>query len=126
MKWVVRIQHAGLLNMLYVPHFRWSNINTICVGQLLELVHDGHLWFGQVILIDDILIWRIIALPYQGANPNDVFVGKSQEKNLVDQMKNDYGIIKKYWGYNIISINNEAMCFTTSILAIKIMRKCRP
>jgi len=95
MKWVVRIQHIGLLNMLYVPHFGRSNINTICVRQLLELVHDRHFWLGDPILIDDMLIRRIIALLHQGANSNEAFVGKYQEKKLVDQMKNDYGIIKK-------------------------------
>jgi len=56
MKWVARIQHVGLLNMIYVPHFRRNNINTICVCQLLALVHDGFLWLKMLILINDMLI----------------------------------------------------------------------
>lgn len=56
MKWVVGIQDVGLLNMLYVPHFGRNNINTICMRQLLALVHDGCLWLRTPFPIDDMLI----------------------------------------------------------------------
>lgn len=36
MKWVVKVGCAGLLKMLWVPHFSQSAINTICVCQLLR------------------------------------------------------------------------------------------
>lgn len=93
--------------------------------QLLALVHDGHLWLREPILIDDMLICRITTLPHQGANPNDAFVGKFEEKKLAYEMKNDYDIVKKSWGYDISSINDEAVCFYASILARKIMKKCQ-
>lgn len=41
MKWEVGIEHIGLLNMLYFPHFSRIVINAICVRQFLALVHDG-------------------------------------------------------------------------------------
>jgi len=94
------------------------------VRQLLELVHDGHLRLGDPILTDGMLIQIITTLPHQGANPNHTFVRKSQENNLSYQMKNDYDIVKKSRGYAIIYINVEAVNFSTSILARKIMRKC--
>jgi len=64
MTWATGIQHARLLNMLYVPHFRRRNINTICVCQLLTLVHDRALWLGERITINVMLIIQInVTLP---------------------------------------------------------------
>jgi len=77
LRWVARIECIKFLNMLYVPHFKHNIINTICVHQLLSLVHDGCLWMGGPIPIDKILVHRIIVLPYQGTHPIDDFVGKS-------------------------------------------------
>lgn len=56
MKWAAGIEFTGLLNMLYVPHFGNSIINAIYVHQLLALVHDGCLWLGEPIPIDEMLI----------------------------------------------------------------------
>jgi len=70
------------------------------------------------------LIHRIILLPYQGVDPMDDFVGKSQEKRLEDQMKRDFGLVKKSRNYAISSISDGAVQFGTQILAGKIMRKC--
>ena len=68
------------MNMLYVPHFGHININTICVHQILALVHDGCLWLGGKIPIDDMLIRRITMLPFQGMNLANEFVEKFQDK----------------------------------------------
>jgi len=40
-------------------------------------------------------------------------------------MKDKFGIVKKSHGYEINSINNQGVCFTTHILAGKVMQKCR-
>lgn len=79
-KWVHRVQLAGLLHMLFLPHFHRSNISTQCVRQLLNLVHDGCLWLGEPIPITDMLIHIITKLPYKGADPAKEFVRKSIEK----------------------------------------------
>lgn len=63
-------------------------------------------------------------LPCQGGNLDDAFVGKSQEKKLIDQMKSDFGLIKKSSGYAVSSINDEDVQFSASILDRKMMRKC--
>lgn len=39
--WVVGFGGTGFLNMLWVLHFSRTNITTICVCQLLMLVHNG-------------------------------------------------------------------------------------
>lgn len=111
--------------MLYVPYFSHNIINTIFVHHFLALVHDGCLWLGGPIPIDNMLIHRIIALPYQGANLAYAFVGKSQEKNLTDQMKSDFRLVNKSQGYLISSISNEVVQFDAKILARKIMHKYR-
>ena len=46
-QWAASLDRAGLLKMLDVPHFGRSTQVTIVVKQLLELIHDGHLWIGD-------------------------------------------------------------------------------
>lgn len=41
MKWVLRVEKAGLLNVLWILHFIRMIINTACVQKLLMLVNDG-------------------------------------------------------------------------------------
>jgi len=104
MKWVKGVEQVGLLHMLYVPHFHISNINMVCVRQLLTLVHDGCLWPGDPILITNMLIHQITNLHYKGADPTKEFGGKSGEKYLANKMKAEYGLIKKSHRYYIHSI----------------------
>jgi hypothetical protein len=80
MTWATGIQCVGLLNMLTVPHFGCNNINTICVCQLLTLVHDGALWLGERIPIDTMLIRRITVLPCAGADPTKCFCWQVSRK----------------------------------------------
>jgi len=54
---------------------------------------------------------------YQGENPANDFVGKSKEKNLADLMRKGFGLVKKSHGYAISSILDEAMKFTTQVMA---------
>lgn len=95
MKWVRGVEKARLFHMIYVPHFHRLIINIMFVRQLLTLVHDGCLWLSEPIPITDMLIHRITKLPYKGANLANKFKGKSKEKELVDKMKNKFGLIKK-------------------------------
>lgn len=90
----------------------------------MVLVHDGCVWLGTRIPIDDIMIIRIVVLPYQGVNIVDAFVEKYQEKKLAEMMKKEYNLIRKSRGFLINSINDLAMCFFTNIFPRKIMRKC--
>jgi len=94
-EWVCGVKHSGLLNLLWVTHYHRTPINTICVCQLLILVHDGFLWLGGPIPITDMLIHKITHLPYKGANPAKDFGGNNGEKDLAERMKRDYGLLKK-------------------------------
>jgi len=95
MKFEVKIERAGFLNMLYVSNFNRKIINTICVHQLLVPIHDGYLWLGGPISIDDMLVHKITMLPYLGVNHTDTFVGMSHEKKLVDQMNRNFRLVKR-------------------------------
>jgi len=106
MRWVARIRDVGLLNMLWVSYFNHTNLNTIFVHQQLTLVCDWCLWLGEPIPITDMLIYHIMLLPSQRVDPMEAFVGNSQEKKLVDQMKRKFGLVKKSGGYSIHSISN--------------------
>lgn len=110
-KWVCGVQLAGLLHMLFIPHFHHSNINKACVHQLLTLVHDGCLWLGEPITITNMLIHRITKIPYKGADPAKEFVGKSLEKQLADRTKTEYGVVKGKCKYSIHSIIDKALYF---------------
>jgi len=80
---------------------------------------------GNKIPIDQMLIWMITILPYQGQNPTEEFLGKDQDHAMADNMKNKYGLVRGNMGYDIKSISDQAVCFATHILAENIMRKCR-
>lgn len=94
-EWVRGVEHSGLLNLLWVPHYHCIPINMICMCKLLTLVHDGCLWLGGPIPITNMLIHKIMHLPYKGANPAQEFGGKTGEKYLAEMMKRDYGLLKK-------------------------------
>ena len=81
MKWVKGVEQAGILHMLFIQHFHRSIISTICVRQLLALVHYGCLWLREPIPATDILIHSITKLPYKGADPAKEFEGKSGERS---------------------------------------------
>lgn len=40
-------------------------------------------------------------------------------------MKENFGLVKKSWGYDINSIDDQGVRFTMHILAGKIMRNCK-
>lgn len=62
--WVKGVDKAGLLNMLWVPHYNRTSITMMVIKKLLCLVHDGCLWPEEPIPITDMLIHRITQLPH--------------------------------------------------------------
>lgn len=81
-QWIRRVEKSGLLNLLWVPHYHCSNINTTFIRQLLTLVHDGCLWLGVPIPITDMLIHRIMLLPHEGLNLAKEFGRKDKRAGL--------------------------------------------
>lgn len=73
------------------------------------LVHDGILWLAHPIQITDMFIHRIKKFPYKGADPAKKFAGKTREKELANKMKKEYGLVKKSWGYSIMSVQDLAV-----------------
>ena len=66
------------------------------VKQLLELVHDGHLWIGNHrISIDGELIYKITSLPKEGPDPGIEFVGKNEDTKLAQHIKDRFGLTKR-------------------------------
>ena len=94
-QWAAGLEQADLLKMLNVPHFGRSTQVTVVVKQLLALVHDGNLWIGShKISIDGELIHRITGLLKEGPNPRIEFVGKHEDTNLAQSMKDCFGLKK--------------------------------
>ena len=94
-QWASSLEQAGLLKMLDVPHFGRSTQVTIVVKQLLELVHDNHLWIGDKrIHINGELIHRITGLPIAGPDPGTEFPSKHEDTKLAQSMKERFGLTK--------------------------------
>ena len=80
---IVRFEFKSrLLNLLWVPHYHRSNINTTCICWLLTLVHDGCLCIGASIPIMNMPIHRITHLLHEGLNPAKEFGEKTSERDL--------------------------------------------
>jgi len=94
-EWICSVENSGLLNLLWVPHYHHTPINTICVRQLLTLVHDGCLWLGGHIPITDMIIHTITQLPYDGLNPAKEFGRKTGEKDMAERMKKEFDLMNK-------------------------------
>lgn len=58
-KWLCRVEKAGLLNLLWVPHYHRAPLTIFIIRQLLFLVHGGCLWLKEPIPIMDHLIHHI-------------------------------------------------------------------
>ena len=58
-KWLNRVDKAGLLNFLWVPHFHRALITIFVIRRLLYLVHDGCLWPVELIPITTDLIHHV-------------------------------------------------------------------
>ena len=95
MKWVCGVEQSGLLNMILILHYHHSPINMIYVRQLLMLVHDGILWLGQPIPLTNMLIHKITKLTHKRTDTAKEFARKTGEKELADNMKKEYGPVKK-------------------------------
>jgi len=123
MEWIRRVNKSGLLNLLWVPHYHRSNINSIVINQLLCLVHDRCLWINASIPITDMLIHEITLLPHLGLNPAKAFGRKTRECDLIENMKDKFKLVKKPCKYSINSIIDPAIRVSKQILVVKVMRK---
>jgi len=123
-KWVKGVDKAGLLNMLWVPHYNHTHITMVLIKQLLCLVHDGCLWLEELIPITDMLIHRITQMPHSRENTTMAFGGKIGESDLTEEIKDKFKLAKKPHGYAITSITDPIVKVATQILAGNIMCKC--
>ena len=76
LKWLRCVEKAGLVNLLWVPHYYCTPMTVFVIRQLLCLVHDGWLWLEEPIPITDHLIHWISWLPYSGEDPAKISEGK--------------------------------------------------
>jgi len=88
------------------------------------LVNDRCLWLEDSIPIMDMLIHSITLLPHSGLNLAKEFSIKTGERDLTEQMKDMFKLVKKALGYSILSITNPTVKVATQILVGKVMRKC--
>lgn len=83
-------EQSRLLNLLWVPHYHCTKINTTCVQQLVTLVHDECLCLGVPIPIKNMLIHRITHLLHEGLNFAKDFGRKTGERDLAEKMKKKF------------------------------------
>lgn len=85
-KWLRSVEEAGLLHLIWIPHFHQAPIMIFVIRKLLCLVHNGYLWLEEPIPIAVELIHRISRLPCMGRGSTEI-TGKSGELVLVEAMK---------------------------------------
>jgi len=108
-KWVKGVDKAGLLNMLWVPHYNHMPITMIVINRILWLVHDGFLWLEETILITNMMIPRIIRLLHVGENLAMEFGINTSEHDLAKEMKDKFKLTKKPRRYSITNITNPTV-----------------
>lgn len=108
-EWACGVEKSRLRNLIWVPHYHHTPINTTCIHQLLTLIHDECLLLGGHIPITYMLIHRLTHFPHEGMNPAKEFSGKTGEKELDECMKNNYQLVKKARRYSILSINDPTI-----------------
>ena len=67
--WAHRLNKAGLLGLINMPHFGWLNEVNACVKQLSAYFHGGMLWLDTLVEITVDLILDITGLPKYGPDP---------------------------------------------------------
>ena len=92
-KWLRGVEEAGLLHLLWIPHFRRALITIFFIRKLLCLVHDGYLWLEEPIPITMELIHRISWLPCTGKEPAEI-AGISGDLAIAEAMKKKYKLEK--------------------------------
>lgn len=70
------------------------------------------------------LIKKIIVLPHEVKYLAKEFVVKNKGKEITQNMKEKFVLVKESWGCYINSIDDQGVCFIAHILVGKIMRKC--
>lgn len=123
-KWLRGVDKAGLLNLLWVPHYKHTPITVLVIKPLLCLVHDGCLWLEEPLPITNKLIHRITQLLYTGEHLAMMFGRKDGKQVLVEAMKEKLKLVEKPQVYSILSIYNPAVKVVMQILVGKVMRKC--
>lgn len=118
------VEEAGLLHLLWIPHFHRAPIMIFVIRQLLFLVHNGYLWLEEPIPITKKLIHKFSRLPCAGRDPVEI-VGTSGDLAIAEAMKKKFKLEKKKRGYIITSIQYKGVLIATQLLAGKVMRKCR-
>jgi hypothetical protein len=86
------LANTGILNLLYIPQFGSGWDENKYIKQLMVVTHEGYLWFEEPVSIDVVFIAFITGLPSPGENLTQYLNDKTNEKVLVEEMKNTYGI----------------------------------
>jgi len=116
------VEKAGLLHLLWIPHFHRTPITIFVIRQLLYLVHDGYLWLEEPIPIMEDLIHHISQLPCKGKD-HATTTRKGNDLALTEAMKAKYKLEKKKRGYAISSSKDKWVHVATQLLVGKIMKK---
>jgi hypothetical protein len=76
------------------------------------------------VLIDTQIIMWITILSSAWEDPLPMFTDETHEKELVERMKEKYGMHKGACGLDVERINDDYVNFLTQVLDCKLLRKC--
>lgn len=89
-KWIEKLAHSGLLNLLCILHFaRKPELNAV-VKVLISCVHDRYLWLDRKIDVNMDIIHKITGLSKVGVDPTLHFIQKNLERKLVVKITKEF------------------------------------
>jgi hypothetical protein len=122
-QWITRLYNYGIMNLLYIPHFRCGKNVGLCVKQLLSWVHGGILWMDRPVQLDAVLITKIIGLPTIDTQLEEYLDNKAREKEIIELVKVQFGTRRGNRGIVLKDINDNAKRLSIKLMDCKILRK---
>lgn len=95
-----------------------------CIKHLSSVVHGWFIWLDEKVEITVYLIVCITGIHIQVEDLEKLFT-KENENIIVKDIYEKYGMCRGGRGVFIDLINDDQVKFTTTLMACKLLRKCR-
>lgn len=103
-EWIERLAPSGLLNLLWIPHFRQSPELNAMIKVLLSCMHNGYFWLDKKIDMNVDAIHLITNLSKVGTNPSMHFIGKNLDRKLATKLTKEFNLSKGTRSYDVTDI----------------------
>lgn len=82
-EWLRKVDKAGLICLLFIPHFLRPPITMLVIKQFLCLFHEEILWVAKPVRITAELVHRVSHLPGDERNPREI-TDRSNDVTMIE------------------------------------------